>query len=124
MKKETAEHLLKYYKWLIHLSLVIIGVSISLVSSRERFEYSDMLVWGIILLSVSVFFNWLCVKRLTITLLVDAEQVETKLVSTFLKTQKLLSVYGLSQNWTFIVGCILVIASFIFGENVSSSLRF
>ena len=124
MKKETAEHLLKYYKWLIHLSLVIIGVSISLVSSRERFEYSDMLVWGIILLSVSVFFNWLCVKRLTITLLVDAEQVETKLVSTFLKTQKLLSVFGLLQNWTFIVGCSLIIASFIFGENVSGSLRF
>lgn len=124
MKKETTEYLLKYYKWLIHLSLIVIGVAVSLVSSRERFEYSDMLGWGIILLLISIFFNWLCVKRLTTILIIDAEQVETRFVSFFLKTQKLLSVYGLLQNWAFIVGCMLVVASFIFGENVSSALRF
>lgn len=124
MKQETTEHLLKYYKWLVHLSLIVIGVAVSLVSSRERFEYSDMLGWGIILLLISMFFNWLCVKRLTTILLIDTEHIETKFVSFFLRTQKLLSVYGLLQNWAFIVGCVLVIASFIFGKNMSSTLRF
>ena len=117
MKEETRQTLISYYKWVVSVSLIIMGFSVSVVSAIEGLKFSTMLNWGIVLLLISVFFNWLTIKKLVTYSVIESEEIRTGLSRFFLATLPNLKVYGLLQNWSFVVGLILVILSFILGEN-------
>ena len=117
MKEETRQTLISYYKWVVSVSLIVMGFSVSVVSAIEGLKFSTMLNWGIVLLLISVFFNWLTIKKLVTYSVIESEEIRTGLSRFFLATLPNLKVYGLLQNWSFVVGLILVILSFILGEN-------
>lgn len=117
MKEETKQTLISYYKWVVSLSIFIIGFSVSIVSAIDKLRFSIMLKWGVALLLVSIFVNWLAIKKLVTYSVIETEQVEGGLARFFVKTLSTLKVYGLLQNWLFIVGLILIILSFMSGEN-------
>ena len=121
MKKETNQILINYYKWVVSLSIFVITASISLISAIDGLRFSNMLKWGIVLLLISVFMNWLIVKKLVIYSLIESEKIESKMTKFFLKTLPNLKIYGLLQNFSFILGLVLTVLSFILGENIIRS---
>lgn len=120
MEEQTKQTLISYYKWIINLSIFIITFSVSLISAIDELNFSNMLKWGLILLLISIFMNWLIIKKLTVYSLIESENTETKLAKFFLKTISTLKIYGLLQNLSFVLGLILVILSFILGKNINS----
>ncbi|HCX27643.1 MAG TPA: hypothetical protein DHI91_00700 [Candidatus Portnoybacteria bacterium] len=117
MKEETKQTLISYYKWVVSLSIFVIGFSVSIVSVIDKLRFSVMLKWGVALLLVSIFVNWLAIKKLVTYSVIETEQAESGLARFFVKTLSILKIYGLLQNWLFIVGLILIILSFMLGEN-------
>lgn len=117
MKLETTQTLISYYKWAVNLSVVLIGATISFVSTSDNLRFSNVLVWGIFFLLLSVFFNWLIIKRLVSEIAIESEQVKSPLVSFFHSNRWLLGAYGLLQNWSFLIGFILIVLSFLTGQN-------
>ena len=117
MKEETKQTLISYYKWVVSLSIFVIGFSVSIVSVIDKLRFSVMLKWGVVLLLVSIFVNWLAIKKLVTYSVIETEQAESGLARFFVKTLSILKIYGLLQNWLFIVGLILIILSFMLGEN-------
>jgi len=121
MKQETSKALISYYKWVVSLSIFVVSFSISLVSAVDSLKFSSMLKWGIALLFISIFFNWLTVKRLVSYLVIGEEESSGKLVQSFMRTMQNLKLYGLLQNWFFIIGLILIFLSFLLRENSISA---
>lgn len=117
IKEETKQTLISYYKWVVSISLFVIGFSVSIVSAIDDLKFSTMLNWGIVLLLVSIFLNWLTIKKLVTHSVIETEQIDSNLAKFFMKTLSTLKVYGLLQNWLFVIGLILIILSFILGEN-------
>jgi len=120
MKSSTRQELISYYKWVVSLSVFVITAVIYLVSSTSNLIFSDMLNWGVALLLFSIFFNWLAIKRLTTESVIESEGIETKLTQLFRGGKRLTAVYGLIQNWFFVIGFLLIILSFTMGENITS----
>lgn len=117
MKPETIQTLMPYYKWIVNLSILLIGATISFVSASDNLRFSDMLIWGIVFLLLSVFFNWLIIKRLVSETVIESEQIKSPLVDFFRGNHLLLGVYGLLQNWSFFIGFLLIVISFLTGQN-------
>jgi len=122
MQEQTKQNLIAYYKWVINLSIFVITASVSLVSAIDSLRLSNMLGWGLFLLLISIFTNWLIVKRLVIYSLVESENIDSKMTRFFLNTLPNLKLYGLIQNSSFILGLALTILSFILGENTKTTL--
>ena len=117
MTEETRKTLISYYKWIVSLSLFVIGFSVSIVSAIEGLKFSNMLSWGIVLLLISIFINWLTIKKLVTYSVIESEQTEGRLTRFFMSSLSTLKIYGLLQNWLFILGLVLVILSFVLGQN-------
>ena len=121
MIEETRQTLISYYKWIVNLSILIVGFSVAVVSAVDALGFSPMLHWGITLLLIAIFVNWLTVKRLVIYSVIENEQTENKLTKLLMNTSSNLKIYGLLQNWLFVVGLMLVILSFISSNRVDFS---
>jgi len=121
MGNNTRKELISYYKWIVNLSIFIITVTVSFVSTSKSLYFSDTLKWGLGLLGLSIFLNWLLVKRLVILPIVEETPVEDikSIHLIFLKSIFLVKIYGLIQNWSFVLGMALAIISFILGLNNS-----
>ena len=119
MENNIRKELISYYKWLVNLSAFIITVVVSLVSVSENLYFSDMLKWGILMLGLSIFFNWLIIKKLVIVPIVGKTPLEDikSIHLIFIKNIFLAKIYGLIQNWAFIIGLVLIVISFISGAN-------
>jgi len=119
MENSIRKELISYYKWIVNLSIFVVTIIVSLISASDNLYFSDMLKWGICLLGVSIFFNWLLIKRLVTLPIVKGTAIENveSIHLIFLKSMFLAKIYGLFQNWFFILGIALVIISFILGLN-------
>lgn len=78
MQEQTKQNLITHYKWIINLSVFIITISISLISAIDGLKFSNMLKWGLSLLLISIFMNWLIIKKLVIYSLVESENIKSK----------------------------------------------
>ena len=124
MEENTRKELIDYYKWIVNLSIFIITITASVVSASSNLRFSNMLSWGLAFLVISICFNWLLIKRLVSTPIVENTPIKdikiTHLI--FTKSTRLAKIYGLIQNWAFVIGIILVVVSFIFGYNIVHKL--
>lgn len=119
MQEPTRQELVSYYKWIVNLSIFIVTAIVTIVSSMGDLIFSDMLRIGIFFLLLSIFFNWLIIKRLTTQFIIESEQLETPLSKFFFKGEHLSAIYGFVQNWAFLIGFVLIVLSFVLGENYS-----
>jgi len=119
MENSIRKELITYYKWLVNISTFVITIMVSLVSVSDNLYFSDMLKWGLGLLGVSIFFNWLLIKRLVTFPIVKETKTENiqSIHLIFLKSMFLAKIYGLLQNWSFILGIVLVFTSFLLRLN-------
>lgn len=119
MKNSIRKELITYYKWIVNLSTFVITITISFVSVSDNLYFSSTLKWGVCLLGVSIFFNWLLIKRLVTFPIVKETAIENikSIHLIFLKNMFLAKIYGPLQNGSFILGIVLVITSFILGLN-------
>jgi hypothetical protein len=69
-----------------------------------------LLIAGWVLLGVCIFLNWLLVKRLVAIPIVAAVAAENEGLhhKIFKATVSKLKVYGLIQNWAFLLGVLMV----------------
>jgi len=108
---ELRKELIDYYKWVVNLATFILTVSISLIGLFARgVEHKCLLVSGWALLALCVFLNWLIIKRLVTIPIVAAvpQQDEGLYHQIFKATISNLKVYGLIQNWAFLIGTLIV----------------
>jgi len=114
--KEIRVELINYYKWVVNLAVVILTLSISLVGLLgKELVYKPIIISGWVLLAVSVFLNWLTIKRLVSfpinARLIDEEKTwYNKLYESSLY---LIQLYATIQNFFFLLGAFLVFFGFI-----------
>lgn len=117
MQDDTRKELVEYYKWVVNLASLVLTVTLSVAALGGNFYLEDSYRLGAILLSISIFLNWLLVKTLVTVPIVQTEIKNGHagfLHQLFLgEASWRLQVYGLVQNWSFIIGVILVVYSLV-----------
>ena len=92
------KELVDYYKWIVNLAVFVLTISASISGLvGDRLSVSLILIVGWSMLGACIFFNWLIVKNLT--------------WYPGLKSPRL-GIYGALQNWTFLLGIVLVIVGY------------
>lgn len=122
MENNIRKELISYYKWIVSLLIFIITITISVVSASNNLYFSNMLKFGLVLSGISIFLNWLLIKRLIVFNIVEKTKTEDikNIHLIFFKSMFLAKMYSFFQNLFFILGIILIIASFIFELNYIS----
>jgi len=92
---------------------------VSVVSSSHNLYFSFILKFSLFLLALCIFINWLLVKRLTTIPIIESIPAEeyTRKHKLFIDSLDNIKIYGLLQNWFFIVSVILIFISFLFEWN-------
>lgn len=119
MENDTRKELISYYKWVVSLLIFIITITISVVSTSSNLYFSNILKWGLVLSGLSIFLNWILIKKLIIFNIVKKTKIKDfeNIHSFFLKNMISAKIYGFCQNLFFLLGVILIIISFIFELN-------
>jgi hypothetical protein len=117
MDDQTRRDLIEYYKWVVNLASLVLTVTLAVAALGGNFYLECSYRIGAILLGVSIFLNWLLVKTL-VTLPIVQTEIESGrggvLHNLFSHgTGWRMQVYGLIQNWSFLVGLALVIYSLV-----------
>lgn len=113
MNDEMRKELISYYKWVVSLAIFVITVAVSLISAIESVHVTHVNKTGLILLTISIFLNWVLIKRLVTTPIVEGTPSENKglIHSIFEQGGGNIKWYALAQNLTFVVGILLVFSS-------------
>jgi len=120
MENDTRKELVEYYKWVVSLCAFILTIIVALVTALDDLYFSTILKWGVSIILLSIFFNWLLIKKLVTMPIVEKalkDENQGKIYSIFVQNIIAIKIYGLVQNLSFIVGVLLIFLSFLFGKN-------
>ncbi len=114
IKESTRKELIEYYKWVVAVTGFFLTFSVSLVKIGTKARNVYMTI-GWCFLFISVFFNWLIIKRLIILPLVKnfPEDEKTWKHRIYEKTFGNLSLYGSIQSNAILIGAILLLVGFL-----------
>jgi hypothetical protein len=115
LPNEIRKELIDYYKWIVNLSIFVLTISLTVSGVfRPHLRYGWLLVIGWMLLGICIFLNWLIVKRLTTAPIVFATDKDqrTHLHQAFINSMRNVQLYGLWQNWAFLLGVFAIVIGF------------
>ncbi len=113
MNDDVRKELISYYKWVVSLAIFVTTVVISLVSAIKNIHITEVGKAGLLLLLLSIFLNWVLIKRLVTMLIVAGTPAENKglIHKIFEDGGGNIKWYALAQNLSFVGGILLVFYS-------------
>ena|ERR1700679_787866 len=114
IEESARKELIEYYKWVVSVIGLILAFSVSVVKIGTK-PPNFLMIAGWVLYFVSVFFNWLLIKRLITLPIVEnlsPERREWK-HRLFELTVGNMSVYATVQNTAILFGSVLLLIGFL-----------
>lgn len=105
-----------YFKWIINLSFFILTISVSAVGLFNRLiYYSWLILIGWVMLGITIFLNWLSVKRLVSYPFIE-KAIENKndlKAKIMWDTMPNIQIYSAIQNHLFLWGTFIIFLGFV-----------
>ncbi len=113
MNDDMRKELISYYQWVVSLAIFVATFTIALVSAVKDIHITKVGKAGLVLLFLSIFLNWILIKRLVIIPIVAGTPGDNKgtIHKIFESGGGNIKCYALGQNLSFVGGILLVFYS-------------